>query len=124
MRENKMDRINRYFDTTDANLNEEETDLLYRVLSRPDTCNGFLSETYAECHCDERDPRTVTGATYRRYKIVFADADRMRVDCIHRYEGEDGSIDDAHWDWENAETSGYDIREVLDFLQVFSWELQ
>lgn len=123
MRESKMNLINRYVNTMDAKLNEEETDLLYKVLSRPDMYNDFLSETYVSCHRDQDDQRTITGATYRQYKIIFEGSDRMCIDYIHKYEGEDGSVDDAHWSWDNAETSGYDIREVLSCLEIISWEL-
>lgn len=47
----------------------------------------------------------------------------MRIDHICKYEGEDGGVDDAHWSWDNAETSGYDIQEVLNCLDIISWEL-
>lgn len=123
MRENKMNLINRYFNTTNANLNKEETDLLYKVLTHPDTYNDFLSETYVSCRQDQNDQRIIIGATYRQYKIIFEGSEHMRIDHIHKYEGEDGSVDDVHWDWKNAETSGYDIQKVLSSLQIINWEL-
>lgn len=123
MRENKMNLISQYFNTMDANLNEEETNLLYKVLSRSDSYNDFLSETYVSCRRDQDNQRTIIGATFRQYKIIFEGSGRMRIDYIHKYEGEDGSVDDAHWSWDNAETSGYDIQEVLSWLDVISWEL-
>ena len=123
MRENKRKLIDRYFDAADVKLTRKETNLLYKVLSRADEYDGFFSETYVSCRRSREVPGTIIGADYRRYKIIFAGADRLRIDCTHRYEGEDGTVEDAHWDWDHAETTGYDIREVLECLQVFDWEL-
>lgn len=118
--ENKsMDRITRSFGPAEIRLTGEETTLLHRLLCSADRYDGFVSETYVQTR---RKRDTILGAEYRRYRIVFDAPDRFHIDCSCRYEGEDGSREDSHWGWRSA-VPCRTLREVLDCLAVFGWEL-
>lgn len=98
-------------------------DLLCRVLGNAEACDGFVSETYASCRRDRRHGNVIDGMGCCRYRIVFDGPNRMHIAVSYKFLGDDGHVEDAHWDWANARTTGHDIRKVLSCLRVISWEL-
>ncbi len=121
MKDQQMNLLAQYFNTVGASMPEEETERLYLVLKNADAFDGFVSEIYVKCR---QVQETIIGAAYCRYKIIFDAPNRRRIDHMHKYKGSDGRADETRGSGDNAETRGYDLREVLNCLRIFSWELQ
>lgn len=120
---NQLDLIEQYFDISKVLLHREDKELLSRILENRDICDGYVSEVYVECvkSNDRLDPWV--SEAYHQYKIVFDGPNQMRIDSIHKHVCGSGYVDETHWTWDNACSSGYDVRAVLECLKLIAWEL-
>ncbi len=111
MADDRLELIRQYCDTTGVRLNDEEKDILCKILEDPSYYDGYETDVYEERDSGRTYNDTWNSITRHQYRICIDD----ELSIYERYfHSADGYDQDAHWDWDNA----WHITKIRDILEI------